>query len=69
MPMMGLRRFGGFAIWMFYDSSQQVAPQIVDDELSQLGISTSFVVNADSDDLDNNPATDRFASYYFSKFV
>ena len=55
----------GFAIWMFYDSSQQVAPQIVDDELSQLGISTSFVVNVDSDDLDNNPATDRFASYYF----
>jgi len=55
----------GFAIWMFYDSSQQVAPQIVDDELSLLGISTSFVVNADSDDLDNNPATDRFASFYF----
>ena len=48
----GPSALGGFAIWMFYDSSQQVAPQIVDDELSQLGVSTFFVVNLASQSLE-----------------
>ena len=73
----GTEPLAGFVIWLFYDSSSDGRPTLLEDELGEIStyeddlgrtvfktnIST-FLDNEDSSDLDDNPITDRFMAYF-----
>ena len=73
----GAEPLAGFVIWLFYDSSSDGRPMLLEDELGEIStyedelgrtvfktnVST-FLDNKDSSDLDDNPVTDRFMAYF-----